>query len=189
MQLPYSISFFRESMRGATDFWDFLDFRCLFHFLPARKASDFAGFPFFRCLFHFLPARKASDFRDFLDFRCLFHFLPPIKATNFAEFPFFRCLFPLHKPRKATNFTGFPFFRCLLATILTQEIFNSSFLFSHTINGLMHFLKKLVVAQVSIRHFAEPHQYEIVTYFLYKPARFVLRIPESPNLLPPLKYH
>ena len=138
---------FWKSMSGATDFGNFLDFRCLFRFLPVVKATDFAGFPFFRCLFHFLPARKASDF------------------------------------------AGFSFFRCLLATILTQEIFNSSFLFSHTINGLMHFLKKLVVAQVSIRHFAEPHQYEIVTYFLYKPARFVLRIPESPNLLPPLKYH
>lgn len=41
---------FGESMSGATDFGDFLDFCCLFRFLPAVKASDFAGFPFFGCL-------------------------------------------------------------------------------------------------------------------------------------------
>ena len=126
---------FGESISGATDFGDFLTFRCLFRFLPAVKATDFAGFPFFRCLFPLHKPRKASDFGDFSVFRCLFHFLPAVKATDFA---------------------GFPFFRCLLATILTQEIFNSSFLFSHAIDSLMHFLKKLVVAQVFIRHFAKP---------------------------------
>lgn len=91
---------FGESMSGATDFGDFLDFGCLFRFLPAIKATDFSGFPFFRCLFPLHKPRKASDFGDFLDFRCLFCFLPAIKATDFAGFPFFRCLLASSKMRR-----------------------------------------------------------------------------------------
>ena len=57
-------------MSGATDFGDFLDFCCLFRFLPAVKASDFAGFPFFRCLLATILTLKATDFWNFLDFHC-----------------------------------------------------------------------------------------------------------------------
>ena len=123
----------------------------------AEKGIGFCWVSLFSLPFSLLAGEKGIGFRGFLCFSLPFSLLAGGKGIGFCWVSLFSLPFSLLAGGK-----GIGFCRVFLFSLpFGNHTYSGNFLthlsfFSHAIDGLMHFLKKPVVAQVSIRHFAKP---------------------------------
>ena len=106
---------FGESMSGATNFGDSLDFRCLFHFLPfsllaGGKGNGFCWVSLFSLPFLLLAGGKGIGFRGFPRFSLPFSLLAGGKGNGFCWVSLFSLPFPASQAEKGIGFWEFPRF-------------------------------------------------------------------------------